>query len=312
MKASGFEPHHIQSVTLQQIRCFVAVVKGGSYARAEGLGIAQPAVSRAVMRLEDILGAKLFEPGERTKISAFGEKILPEASRMLGMVESLKRLAQDEAGKGRIAGEVTIGTKSVFAETILPKLIGAFRKKYRRVSFRIRCGGGDELLGMLRTGDIDIAVSHERPCPDGIAYKRLWSFPRLLVVPRDHALAKGSLTARRLAEADLILPGRDSQTFAELMRKLSEAVSGERIRRGIEITSAAAQIAYVAQGWGVAVIDGSAEELLTPALLARRLPPNILAERDAGVFYPTQRYAPNVVRKFVEESCGRSARGDDE
>ena len=181
MKESMFEAHHIQSVTIQQIRCFAAVAKSGTYARAEGLGIAQPAVSRAVMRLEEILGAKLFERGKRTALTGFGEKMLVEARRILGMVESLKQLALDEAGRGRITGVVTIGTKSILAETILPGLIAKFRRHHRRAAIRIRCGRGADLLDMLCRGEIDMAVSHGCPCPEKIAFRRLGSYPRLLV-----------------------------------------------------------------------------------------------------------------------------------
>ncbi len=301
MKVSPFEPHHIGSVTIQQLRCFAAVACRKTYRGLESdIGIAQPAVSRAVMRLEDILGAKLFEPDNRTALTAFGGKVYRETERILGMIESLKRLALDEAGRGRLTGTVTIGAKSILAETILPALIGKFRKKHRRAHIRVRCGSGDDLLRMLRAGEIDIAISHRRPCPAGIGFRSLRSYPRLLVVPKRHPLAKGPLTAARIAAADLILPGRKTRTHAELMEALSQSVTEDEIKNVIEVTSPESQINYVAMGWGVTVIDGSAANLVSNSLVTRPLPTSLLPERDVGIFHSAERYTPGAVKQFFE------------
>lgn len=305
MNESSFQTHHIGSVTLQQLRCFAAVAERKSFRKtATDLGIEQPAVSRAVKRLEEILGAGLFSPGDRTRLTGFGERVYREAGRVLGTVESLKRLAGDEAGLGRTAGRVIIGTKSILAETLLPKLAGRFRQKHRRASICIRCGSGEDLLNMLRSGDIDIAVSHARPCPDAITFRRIWVLPRLLVALRSHPLARKRLTVQRLAGADLILPARNTRTYAELTERLGRAVPKEEIRTAIEMPSAAAQIRYAAEGWGVTVIDGSAKDLVTGALVARPLPESILPAREAGVFFSAERYVPSAVRTFVKEAFG--------
>src|SRR3989338_4995235 len=305
MKSSTFEAHHIGAVTLQQIRCFSAVAGRQTYrGLARELGMEQRAVSRSVMRLEEILGGKLFEPRDRTRRTAFGEKVYREAGRILGMVESLKLLALDEAGKGRAAGVVTIGTKSSFAETLLPKLIGRFRAKHGRASIRVRCGSGDDLIRMLQAADIDLAVSHRRPPPDGVAFKRLWTFPRLLVMPKGHPLAGGTITAGKLAAASLILPSRNSGTCIEIMAILSKVTTAERLKSFIEVTSSEARIRYAAAGLGAAVVDGSARDIIPASLAARPLPARLLPERDAGVYYSTERYTPQSVIRFMEAACG--------
>ncbi len=77
-----------KGVSLAQIQYFVAVAERGHVGRAaQGLRIAQPAVSRQIRQLEDELGAALFVRTPRgMKLSIPGEVFLKHARAILGAV----------------------------------------------------------------------------------------------------------------------------------------------------------------------------------------------------------------------------------
>src|SRR5260221_4540756 len=93
---------------LRNLRYFVAVGEEQHYGRAaEGLGIAQPALSRQIRDVEKELGFPLFDRLPRgVKLSAAGKLFLGDARRILQEVEEAKlraeRVATGKAGTLRV------------------------------------------------------------------------------------------------------------------------------------------------------------------------------------------------------------------
>lgn len=90
-------------MSLAQIRYFVAVAEEGHVGRAaEGLRVAQPAVSRQIKNLEDELGARLFVRTSRgMHLAPPGEAFLPHARALLAGVEAAARAAIEAASVDR-------------------------------------------------------------------------------------------------------------------------------------------------------------------------------------------------------------------
>jgi DNA-binding transcriptional LysR family regulator len=86
-------------VELRHLRCLVAIVDAGGFTDAAvELGVSQPAVSRTLAALEDVLGVRLLRRTSRTVLlTAAGERVLARSRRVLAEVEDLAR----EAGSGR-------------------------------------------------------------------------------------------------------------------------------------------------------------------------------------------------------------------
>jgi DNA-binding transcriptional LysR family regulator len=93
-------------VSLSQIEYFVAVAEQGNVGRAaRALRIAQPAVSRQIVRLEDELGARLFVRTPRgMTLSRAGEVFLGHARGILAglraAADEVRTLEREQGSKG--------------------------------------------------------------------------------------------------------------------------------------------------------------------------------------------------------------------
>ena len=69
-------------VKFRHLQCFLAVAQfGGVQKAAESLSITQPAVSKTVAELEEILGVRLFERGRHGAVpTREGQLFMPHAS----------------------------------------------------------------------------------------------------------------------------------------------------------------------------------------------------------------------------------------
>src|SRR5579872_2474131 len=78
---------------LHQLRYFLAVARFRSFTRAaEHSRIAQPSLSQQIRKLEDELGARLFDRmGRSIRLTTFGERFEEHARRVLNNVEDAKR-----------------------------------------------------------------------------------------------------------------------------------------------------------------------------------------------------------------------------
>lgn len=97
-------------MSLDQIRAFVVVAEEGSVRRAaERLHVSQPPLTRSLAKLEDELGARLFERTPRgMRLAPAGEAFLPSARRVLSAVDDARAAVHrsapsspDSSGEGR-------------------------------------------------------------------------------------------------------------------------------------------------------------------------------------------------------------------
>src|ERR1700755_1549395 len=91
------------NLELRHLRVVVAIAETGSVTKAaSSLGLAQPALTAQLQRIERTLGGPLFERGRRgARPTALGELVLSRAKVLLPAMKGL----QDEAA--RLAGSGT-------------------------------------------------------------------------------------------------------------------------------------------------------------------------------------------------------------
>ena len=109
--------------SLDQISAFVAVAEELHFGRAaERLNMTQPPLSRQVQKLERAVGARLLErDNRRVALTDAGQAFLPEARRLLALVETASDLARRV--EGGAAGTLRLGFTAVSAIRTLGPLL---------------------------------------------------------------------------------------------------------------------------------------------------------------------------------------------
>jgi DNA-binding transcriptional LysR family regulator len=144
---------------LRALRYFLAVAEARSFRRAaEALRLTQPALSKSIRALELDLGVQLFERHRDGVVpTPAGETLLVHAK----LITTEVRHTLDAVGAARTGarGEVIIGTALSMAETLLPLATANLLRQRPQVRVEVHSALNDDLIAMLRRGDVDFVVS---------------------------------------------------------------------------------------------------------------------------------------------------------
>jgi DNA-binding transcriptional LysR family regulator len=184
------------------LRHFLAVVdhKGMSAAAAE-LHISQPALTKSIHQLEEILGVDLFERLPTGVVpTRFGE-ILARRARLMDL-EYRHAVAEIQAIKGGTGGIVNVGAGPVWAVRILPPIIADFRRQQPKVKIRLRTGVIDTLVPALLGGELDvICASLDFPAHPEFIKEQLVDLQHVLIARTEHPLAgRREISAKQLLD----------------------------------------------------------------------------------------------------------------
>ena len=183
------------AVTLDQVRCFVAVAEELHFGRAaERLSMTQPPLSRQIQKLERAVGAHLVErDNRRVELTGAGVAFLDEAYRLLNLVDSAGDLARRvDAGT---SGVVRLGFTAVSAISVLGPLLRRLAEELPDVEVLLSERVTGAQVDGIRRGELDIGLA--RP-PFDTAFLNsdvLLREPLMAVVPADHPLASAGPAA---------------------------------------------------------------------------------------------------------------------
>lgn len=183
-----------------------AIGRLGSFTRAaEEIGVAQPALSTAIAKLEDELGVQLFFRMPRgAKPTPEGELLLARAARIFEEVDSLKRELSDVSDLR--SGHVTVGFPPIYGLHYFPGLAMAFRKRYPGIEITAIEGSASSIRDQLAAGTIDIGVLEARRVDRDWKTIRLGSDEMVLGVSHDHPLAaRRRVTPSMLSELPMVV-----------------------------------------------------------------------------------------------------------
>jgi DNA-binding transcriptional LysR family regulator len=191
----------LQTLTLDQMRTFVAVAEAGSFrAAAVRVSRVQSAVSHAIANLETELGVALFDrTGHRPALTVEGRALLEDARAILLRVDRLRARSQ-----GFSEGvEIVL---SLVADGLFPigRLTAALKRMHEQfpsvsVSLAIEPLGAPLQALQEHRADLAIIVGEEFRVPE-VELEVLATLPMLAVVAADHPLAA---KADHVAVADL-------------------------------------------------------------------------------------------------------------
>jgi DNA-binding transcriptional LysR family regulator len=206
----------LDSLTLDQIRLFLAVADTGSFSKAaKQLNRAQSAVTYGIQKLEAQFGIPLFDRTTyRPALTEAGRALLPRARRIAEETNAFRDTARSLASG--LEAELTIVLDSMFPMPAVVKALRAFTAKFATVLPRVyvqSLGAAAELvldgtcmIGLLQLFFSDIALLKRFP---------LLTIDLIPVVAPDHPLAalEGPIDTQVLhRHVQLVLTDRSSLT----------------------------------------------------------------------------------------------------
>ncbi|EDL53632.1 LysR substrate-binding domain-containing protein [Vibrio mediterranei] len=180
------------SIKLQQLRHFVMVVEeGGFRAASNRANRSQAALSTSIKELEKNLGQALFESGNKSKLTPFGEICLPKVIQFLNVYSALdndlRAAAAGQQGRVRIASVPSVAAK------LIPSVLGAFCEQFPNVEVSLIDDNAAGVEARLLSGEVDLALGNSSHLEDGaIEFTPLISDPIGVVCLKDNPIASQS------------------------------------------------------------------------------------------------------------------------
>jgi LysR family transcriptional regulator, low CO2-responsive transcriptional regulator len=148
---------------LKTLALYLAVIERATMtAAAAEMNLSQPAISTRIQQLEDFYGAPLLERrGRRVVPTEAGLLVADYARRVLALVDELGQAVGDLDGLR--AGRLELGASASVGETLLPDVLGKFRKAYPAVEIALRIGNSSEILRAIEQRELPFGVVGRRP-----------------------------------------------------------------------------------------------------------------------------------------------------
>src|SRR5437773_4769984 len=177
-------------MTFNELRYLVAIAQEKSFGRAaQRCFVSQPALSVAIQKLEEELGAQLFERGKaEITVTPVGERIVEQAQKVLEEATRIRDIAQ--AGRNQLVGLFRLGVIYTVAPYLLPDLIPALNERAPQMPLEIEENLTEQLEATLKSGRIDAAIIALPFQPPGVVTEFLYEEPFQVVVPQGHKWAK--------------------------------------------------------------------------------------------------------------------------
>lgn len=189
---------------LRHLEVFHAVMRTGSLSRAaELLCISQPAASKVLAHAERDLGLKLFKRAHgRLLPTREAELLYAETGHLFNNLENVRRLARNL--KKHPEGHVRLGCLPSLGLSLIPRAVRDFRRQCPGVSLEIQTRHSDELLSLVLSRELDLAVVFDPPARPGVAAADLGRAAVVYLGPADGPSAGGPVRLQDLDDQQWI------------------------------------------------------------------------------------------------------------
>jgi LysR family pca operon transcriptional activator len=206
-------------IKFRHLQCFLAVVQQrGLQKAALKLSITQPAVSKTIKELEDILQVRLFDRSRKeTVLTQRGEIFFSHAEASVSALQRGSDLMQEPDFAEPL---IRIGTTPTLAASFLSPVLQRFRQRAANIKASVLTSTTAHLLAQLRERKFDLVLCRDVDAEEmaGLSFEYLYVDPMVLVVRPGHPLLKApiaKISDLRLYTAVLPIGGSVSRHAAD-------------------------------------------------------------------------------------------------
>jgi DNA-binding transcriptional LysR family regulator len=257
---------------LRLVRYFTVVADRRHFGRAAAdLLVAQPSLSRQIRKLEADLGARLLDrTPQGARLTEAGEIFLPRARALLRSAAQATAAARAAAQPARITVGFTSGL-------IITPAVRDLRRRYPDADVATQHLPWNEPRAALLDHRADVVVTRLPLETRGLRVTILYDEPRVLLVPRGHALAgKESVSLADIAGEPI--PRLPDAAWNAYWR-IDPRPDGSPAPDGPEVSAVEDKLELIAAGQAVAIVSAGMRadrlhpELTTVSLRRRRAQP---------------------------------------
>ncbi len=290
-------------MNLDYLRTYLELIKLGSFsAVAKKLSISQPAVSFQIQKLEQVLGARLINRGQkRISLTHAGKRLLDFAKTIEAerghLLHDLDRLREE------VTGELIIAASTIPGESLLPSIVGEFMTLHPAVSAQVIIHDSLAVIAGVREGTHEVGFCGVAP-PKGQGLKsfKLAEDEIVLIVFPEHPFAQRKKVAFiELAEEPLIFREVTSGTQKSLEVLLAKAgLNSRRLVPHLVLDNTQAIISAVEARAGIAFVSNLAiKKSLALGLVRQLTVDGLRLRRDFHCIYYKERVTSRLLEEFL-------------
>jgi DNA-binding transcriptional LysR family regulator len=287
---------------LSGLPVLAAVIESKSFVRAgEALGLTQSGVSRAIQRLEERLGIRIFErTSKMVRLTEDGNVFCKEALPLLSQLEEVAEGVQNVSGIVR--GHLRVNVDPTFARLFLAPRIREFLESYPalHVELVIR----DRLGDMVAEG-FDAAIRFGEPEPSGLIVRRLLQVRVLTCAAPSYLKRRGKpVTPQELQTKNhqclLFCDSATGRPFPWEFHRGKQRVTVQ-VKGQLVLNDALTQLDACIAGCGVAqVFDLDINQLLKSGRLTNLFPDWSDELFPLYLYHTSHRNVPLKLRTFID------------
>lgn len=291
--------------SLSAYRIFNTVAKTENISlAAKELYISQPAISKAIAKLEQNMSVTLFVRSSR------GVRLTEEGKQLYDYTKlAFETLKQGEDTMKRIKrlgiGHIRLGVSTTLCKYILLPYLKRFVKEYPHIRFNIQCQSTYQTLSLIEDGKLDVGLVGR---PDGlkdIEFKSLMEIEDVFVASADYLKNLELREGKELSFAEMIECGNlmllDEKNITRMYIDSYFTRNNIKVSQVLEVTTMDLLIEFAKTGLGIACVikEFVQNELLDGTLVEVKLPYRI-SKREVGFAYKKEQGVSDHILNFIQ------------
>ena len=294
---------------IQQVRHFIAAAEAGNMTRAaELLGIAQPALSQSLRRMEERVGVKLINRSRRgITLNPVGQAILEDLREGLSHIDNAAQRAQ-QMSLG-MAGTVTVGFTVSAVYELLPRALRLFKQQSPDVRIVLKEMPNMQQVQALEHGDIDIGILFAPfTLASRLRQQNLTRYGLIAAVHEGVTVGEdGKVSLRDVAREGLVMFDQSQVPLLRTAVLQALVKLDEEYRVVQEVGHTITALSCVATGMGVALLPSGTRQVQFPGVRYCDVrEKNLLPALQLSAVWPA-RSKPTLVDRFAKVLRATSA-----
>jgi DNA-binding transcriptional LysR family regulator len=246
------------------LEAFVNVIDQGSFSEAaERLHLTQPAISKRLSALENLVGNRLIDRSNRTiRLTDAGARLLPHARRIIDEVHNARLALSDR--RGNVAGRLSVIASHHIGLHHLPAWLRRLNREYPEVFLELKFMDSESALDLMEKRTAELAfVTLSESMGSAFEVATRWEDAMAFVASPEHPLAAiGKPSLADLAQYDALLPETGTATYRTVSRLFLDEGLALKLQIPTNYLETIKVMAGVGLGWSVLPVSMVDESLV--------------------------------------------------